>query len=54
MKSTFKYQLLSFILFISISQFAQVGIGTLVPDNSALLDLVSSERGFLMPRLTAL
>jgi hypothetical protein len=53
MKSTFKYQLLSFILFISISQFAQVGIGTLVPDNSALLDLVSSERGFLMPRLTA-
>ena len=53
MKSTIKYPLLSFILFISISQFAQVGIGTLTPDDSALLDLVSSEKGFLMPRLTA-
>ena len=53
MKITFKYLLLPFILFISISQFAQVGIGTLTPDDSAVLDLVSSEKGFLMPRLTA-
>ncbi len=31
---------------------AQVGIGTTTPDSSAVLDLVSIDRGFLMPRLT--
>jgi hypothetical protein len=29
-----------------------VGIGTSLPDNSALLDLTSNARGFLMPRMT--
>ena len=53
MKSAFKYLLLPFILFISISQFSQVGIGTLDPDGSAVLDLASEDKGFLMPRLTA-
>lgn len=31
---------------------AQVGIGTTTPDSSAVLDLVSIDRGFLLPRLT--
>ena len=53
MKSAFKYMLLPFILFTAISQFSQVGIGTPDPDNSTVLDLVSVDKGFLMPRLTA-
>ena len=53
MKSTRKHLLLPFILFIFINQFAQVGIGTLTPDDSAVLDLVSADKGFLMPRLSA-
>lgn len=31
---------------------AQVGIGTLTPDTSAILDLYSNHQGFLLPRLT--
>lgn len=31
---------------------SQVGIGTTAPDSSAILDLVSSDRGLLLPRLT--
>ena len=31
---------------------AQVGIGTPTPDNSAVLELQSTEKGFLPPRLT--
>jgi hypothetical protein len=31
---------------------AQVGIGTTLPDSSAVLDLYSTDRGFLLPRLT--
>lgn len=50
-KITFKY-LLFFILFIATNQFAQVGIGTENPDGSAVLDLDSDSKGFLLPRLT--
>jgi len=52
MKSAFKYLLLPYILFTTISQFSQVGIGTSDPDSSTVLDLVSVDKGFLMPRLT--
>ena len=38
------------LLFFSV--FAQVGIGTLNPDESSILDLVSSDKGVLMPRMT--
>lgn len=31
---------------------AQVGIGTNTPDNSAILDISSTERGLLFPRMT--
>jgi len=45
--------LLSFIIFHSIySQSNSVGIGTTTPNNSAILDLQSTSKGFLMPRLS--
>lgn len=45
-----------FAIFISASVcvgFAQVGIGTNVPDNSAMLEVQSTERGILFPRMTS-
>lgn len=36
----------------SIAQTGNLGIGTLNPDKSAILDINSSDKGFLMPRLT--
>jgi hypothetical protein len=47
----FKFVILVFIVFIN-NIFAQVGIGTNVPESSAQLDVNSSTRGFLPPRLT--
>lgn len=44
--------LVSITLFMACSAFAQVGIGTVTPDSSAVLDLQSTERGLLLPRLT--
>lgn len=40
------------ILIISGVLSAQIGIGTLVPDNSSILDLSSTTKGFLLPRMT--
>jgi uncharacterized protein (TIGR02145 family) len=39
---------------INMTAFSQVGIGTNSPDSSAVLDLQSTNQGFLMPRLTTL
>ena len=47
----FYLSVLVFGLFSSIS-FAQVGIGTNTPASSAQLDVTSTERGFLPPRMT--
>jgi|TARA_B110000014_G_C20117078_1_gene590320 hypothetical protein len=33
--------------------YSQVGIGTTLPDNSAILDIKSIEKGILIPRLTS-
>lgn len=45
-------QLLYFItLFLSNSLFAQIGIGTTSPASSAQLDVTSSSKGFLPPRI---
>jgi hypothetical protein len=38
---------------LSVSTFAQVGIGTNAPDASAALDITSTTRGLLPPRMTA-
>ena len=45
---------LSFFLFIGISVFAQMGINTdnSAPDNSAMLDVKSTNKGLLPPRMT--
>jgi hypothetical protein len=52
MKKTRIYlTVLVFCLFTSISM-AQVGIGTNIPAPSAQLDVTSTERGFLPPRMT--
>lgn len=36
------------------AQDGNVGIGTLTPDGSAILDLVASDKGLLVPRLTTI
>ncbi len=40
-----------FGLFISISSFAQTGIGTTTPNASAKLDVSATDKGFLPPRV---
>lgn len=40
------------LFFISLSSFAQVGIGSNTPHMSSILDLTSTTKGFLPPRLT--
>lgn len=47
------YKLLSLILlFISLNSFAQVGIGTTTPEASAMLEIQSTTKGILIPRMT--
>ena len=40
------------LLFVTSHLFAQVGIGTATPDASAMLEIASTSKGLLMPRLT--
>jgi hypothetical protein len=40
-----------FLILISVSVFAQTGIGTTTPDASAKLEVASSNKGFLPPRV---
>lgn len=40
------------LLWFPLVLFSQVGIGTTNPDLSSMLDVSSSEKGFLMPRVT--
>ena len=40
------------VLVISGTAYGQVGIGTPSPDASAILDLTSTNKGFLLPRMT--
>ena len=48
---TFKNLLFTALLFSGIVN-AQIGIGTVTPDASALLDLNSTSKGLLLPRMT--
>ena len=43
---------LMIILFTAVTVNAQVGIGTTTPNNSAALDITSTNKGLLMPRIT--
>jgi hypothetical protein len=40
------------IVLLTATTYAQVAIGTTSPDASAVLDLTSDEKGFLLPRMT--
>ncbi len=40
------------LLLVNTYLFSQVGIGTLTPNSSAVLDLTSTSNGFLPPRMT--
>jgi len=46
--------LIAITIFTSIhyNSIAQVGIGTLTPDDSAMLDVTSTDKGLLTPRMT--
>lgn len=52
MKNSLNSFLILLIALISSSIGAQVGIGTTEPDSSAILDVHSENKGFLMPRLS--
>ena len=48
-----KYKLLfTIVVLITTYTFSQVGIGTTTPNNSSSLDVVSTTRGVLIPRMT--
>ena len=51
MKNTNRFFLSLFLLIAGITN-AQLGIGTAVPDKSSLLDLSSTKKGLLIPRMT--
>tara|TARA_R110000787_G_scaffold152593_1_gene266481 strand:+ start:5300 stop:6580 length:1281 start_codon:yes stop_codon:yes gene_type:complete len=52
MKIILKCLLVQIVLLSPNFFFAQVGIGTTTPDTSSILDVSSTSKGFLMPRLT--
>jgi hypothetical protein len=47
-----KYIVIFFFLFLSAGTYAQTGIGTTTPDASAQLEVSSTTKGFLPPRMT--
>ncbi len=53
MKNLFCFLLLVASELFSFSTFAQVGIGTQSPDASAMLDVQSTTKGILVPRMTS-
>jgi hypothetical protein len=52
MKKVLFYVVIAFAIFSSSSMMAQQGIGTNQPDKSAALDIVSTKRGLLIPRIS--
>jgi Protein of unknown function (DUF1566) len=48
-----KLFLFIFLLIITISSQAQIGIGTAIPDASAQLDITSTTKGVLVPRVAS-
>jgi BclB C-terminal domain-containing protein len=53
MKQFFALVIFFSLFFTSNDIMAQVGIGTITPDGSAQLDVSSSSKGLLMPRMTS-
>jgi hypothetical protein len=52
-KSFIRFQITIFFIGISFLANAQIGIGTTTPDASAALDITSTNKGLLIPRMTA-
>jgi hypothetical protein len=52
-KSFIRFQITIFFIGISFLANAQIGIGTTSPDASAALDITSTDKGLLIPRMTA-
>lgn len=50
-KRTFNF-LIIYILLIGTQSFGQVGIGTSTPSSKSILDLTSTSKGFLLPRMS--
>ncbi|MDO9138407.1 MAG: hypothetical protein Q7U21_11340 [Lutibacter sp.] len=50
-KLVLRAMLIAFLT-INIGTFAQVGIGTITPDPSSMLDVISTTKGMLAPRMT--
>ena len=53
MKNKFTIALLLTALLLTGTAFSQTGIGTQTPDNNAILDISSTQKGLLLPRLNA-
>jgi len=49
-----KYIIYPFFFIVFFSTNAQVGIGTTTPDSSSILDISSTSKGILLPRLTTI
>jgi hypothetical protein len=45
--------LVAYVFFSSTHNFAQVGINTTSPDNSSIIDISSTDKGMLIPRMTS-
>lgn len=52
MKNTLNFFFFQLILLISTGLYSQVGVGTITPDASSMLDVSSNSKGLLMPRLS--
>ncbi len=52
MRITLRFSILLLTLITNFAVYAQVGIGTTTPNGSAQLDVNSSNKGFLPPRMT--
>lgn len=52
MKRIVTHSIVLLILLTAADLFAQVGIGTITPDASSMLDIFSDSKGLLMPRLS--
>lgn len=52
--NNFKIYIKILFLTLSVNSIAQIGIGTSSPDASAILDLSSTTKGLLLPRMTTL
>jgi hypothetical protein len=48
-----RFFIFSIYILSGLSAFAQVGIGTNTPDNSAMLEVQSTTKGFLLPKMTS-